>query len=178
MTTTKTPTTVTLNAPERLPSLPAYVQFEPGNGTRFDIYLADLNGSLLVSIINFQSCYIFSHATSPGYVGEKLRLRGSDAAYVSDLINRQLEDPTEPARRELVREINAEVKSQDSDSERERLEALHGKGNVWNTTELNRDFEVRGFMAPFCIVRQRITDRIGSVEFQHSPRFYFNFRAD
>ena len=50
-----------------------------------------------------------------------------------------MSDPTETVRRELVAEINAEPGS------REALEALHGQ--VWNTEELSRDFEVLGFMA-------------------------------
>ena len=48
-------------------------------------------------------------------------------------------DPTEAVRHQLVAEINAEPGS------REALEALHGQ--VWNTEELSRDFEVLGFMA-------------------------------
>ena len=48
----------------------------------------------------------------------------------------------------------------------------------WDTAELSRDFEVIGFMAPFVAVRRRVDGAKGSMEFTHSPRFYFNFVAD
>ena len=75
-------------------------------------------------------------------------------------------DPTEGIRRQLVAEINANPGS------RETLEAKHGQ--VWDTQELTRDFEVLGFMAPFII---RKSDGVkGAMEFQHDPRFYYGFR--
>ncbi len=77
-------------------------------------------------------------------------------------------DITEDARRQSIVEINAEPGS------REALEAVHGQ--VWDSQELVRDFEVLGFQAPFAAVR-RISDGMrGSLNFQHSPRFYFGFR--
>jgi hypothetical protein len=79
-------------------------------------------------------------------------------------------DPTETIRRALVSEINAEPGS------RESLEAKYGK--VWDTQELQEEFEVLGFMAPFCVVRKKKTMKLGSVSFQHSPRFYFDFVED
>ena len=54
-------------------------------------------------------------------------------------------DPTEAIRRQRVAEINAEPGS------REALEAEHGQ--VWDTTELQRDFEVLGFLAPYVVAR-------------------------
>ena len=78
-----------------------------------------------------------------------------------------MSDPTETVRRELVAEINAEPGS------REALEALHGQ--VWNTEELSRDFEVIGFMAPMIAVRRKSDGVKGSLFFQHRPRFYFSF---
>jgi len=86
-----------------------------------------------------------------------------------------MKDETENVRRNLVAETNADVESPNPDAERKRLESNHGVGNVWNTTELSAKFEVIGFMAPFCVVRDRVTGAKGSVQFQHSPRFYFNF---
>jgi hypothetical protein len=78
-----------------------------------------------------------------------------------------MSDPTEAVRRILVNEINSEA------AERKALEAKYGQ--VWNTEELSRDFSVEGFMAPFVVVR-RISDGVkGSMTFQHSPRFYFDF---
>jgi hypothetical protein len=61
----------------------------------------------------------------------------------------KMPDPTEPIRRQRLVEINAQPGS------REALEAQHGQ--VWDTQELGQE---------------------GSLEFQHDPRFYFNFRAD
>ena len=79
-------------------------------------------------------------------------------------------DPTEATRRELVREINTHPQG------RETLETVHGQ--VWDTAELARDFEVIGFAAPF-VVAIRKSDRVtGSLQFQHHPRFYFAFKPD
>jgi hypothetical protein len=58
-------------------------------------------------------------------------------------------------------------------SERARLEAAQGQ--VWNTIELQKDFEVKGFMAPFVVVKRKSDGQKGSLCFQHSPRFYFGF---
>lgn len=60
--------------------------------------------------------------------------------------------------------------------ERKRLEVIHGK--VWNTDELRADFEVTGFMAPMVVVRRKADGVIGSLEFQHQPRFYFGWVED
>jgi hypothetical protein len=80
----------------------------------------------------------------------------------------QMNDPTETIRRERLAEINAEPGS------REALEAEYGQ--VWNTDELRRDFEVIGFMAPLIAVRRRSDGQKGSLEFQHDPRLYFNWQ--
>ena len=49
-------------------------------------------------------------------------------------------------------------------------------GQVWDTTQLQQDFEVLGFQAPYVVVRRRSDGVRGSLEFQHDPRFYFCFR--
>lgn len=77
-------------------------------------------------------------------------------------------DSTEDVRRQMVKEINA------VEGSREFLESSHGQ--VWDTDELQADFEVQGFMAPFIGVRRKSDDAKGSMEFQHAPRFYFNFQ--
>lgn len=82
-----------------------------------------------------------------------------------------MHDPTETYRKALTIELNREP------SERERLEAQFGKGNVWDTQELQEQFSVQGFMAPFCVVTRKADGVVGSVMFQHHPRFYFNFQA-
>ena len=48
----------------------------------------------------------------------------------------------------------------------------------WNTEELSKEFEVIGFLAPFVVVKRKSDGAKGSMEFTHSPRFYFNFVAD
>jgi len=78
-------------------------------------------------------------------------------------------DSTEAVRRQRIAEINAEK------AERASLEARHGK--IWDTGELADEFSVIGFMAPCVVVRRRCDGVKGSLEFQHQPRFYFNFKV-
>ena len=78
-----------------------------------------------------------------------------------------MSDPTEATRRQLVAEINAKPGS------REYLEAKHGR--VWDTGEMQEEFEALGFSAPLIVVRRRSDGVKGSLYFQHSPRFYFGF---
>ncbi len=77
-------------------------------------------------------------------------------------------DPTEAIRRQRIVEINIEPGS------RQSLESQHGQ--VWDTDELGEAFEVIGFMAPFVVVSRKADGEKGSLEFQHEPRFYFNFQ--
>ncbi len=81
-----------------------------------------------------------------------------------------MHDPTESTRRQMMAQINA------VEGSREYLEAQHGE--VWDTSELQEQFEVLAFMAPFVVVRRRCGDAKGSVMFQANPRFYFNYQAD
>ena len=62
--------------------------------------------------------------------------------------------------------------------DRTALEAQYGAENVFDTTQLQAAFEVLSFCAPFCIVRRKSDGARGTLEFQHMPRFYFNFVAD
>ena len=77
-------------------------------------------------------------------------------------------DETETIRRNLVAEINAEPGS------REYLEAQHGQ--VWDTNQLQEQFDVLGFMSPMIAVIRKSDGIKGSLFFQHRPRFYFNFQ--
>jgi len=79
-------------------------------------------------------------------------------------------DVTESTRRVRQAELNAEAAS------RAAIEAQYGQ--VWDTQQLGEDFEVLGFMAPLVVVRRLADQKLGSLEFQHMPRFYFNFVAD
>lgn len=51
------------------------------------------------------------------------------------------------------------------------------QGQIWDTTALQSDFAVIGFSAPFVMVRRKADGVKGTLEFTHSPRVYFNFRA-
>ena len=53
------------------------------------------------------------------------------------------------------------------------LEAEHGQ--VWDTGQLTSEFEVIGISGPFAKVRRLCDGVVGSVMFQHSPRYYFGF---
>lgn len=78
-----------------------------------------------------------------------------------------MEDKTENIRRQMVAEIN------ENPGSRAALMAEHGE--VWDTSELTKDFDVRGFAAPFVIVTRKTDDLQGSLRFQGRPRFYFGF---
>ena len=81
-----------------------------------------------------------------------------------------MSDPTETTRREMVAQLNA------VEGSREYLESKHGE--VWDTSELQEQFEVLGFMAPFVGVRRRSDGVRGSVMFQAAPRYYFGFSPE
>jgi hypothetical protein len=49
---------------------------------------------------------------------------------------------------------------------------------TWDTAEMKAEFEVVGFTAPFVVVRRRADGVRGTLEFTHSPRVYFGWRAD
>lgn len=79
-----------------------------------------------------------------------------------------MNDPTEAVRRVETAIINADPGS------REYLEAKYGE--VWDTTQLQQEFTVLAFMAPYCIVKRGGVK--GTVKFQHDPRLYYSFSAD
>src|SRR4051812_30381996 len=76
----------------------------------------------------------------------------------------------ESLRRARLAEINANPRDRDG------LRSAHGE--VWDTSELKRDFEVLGFAAPYAVVRRRADGVLGSLVFQHQPRYFFSFVAD
>ena len=76
-------------------------------------------------------------------------------------------DPTEQARKEMTAEINA------VEGSREYLEAQHGQ--VWDTSEVQKEFTIHGFGAPLVAATRKSDGVKGSLFFQHRPRFYFNF---
>ena len=79
-------------------------------------------------------------------------------------------DKTEEARRALVDKLNSNPGS------RESLKEAYGE--VWDTSELQRDFTVMAFMAPYVSVVRKSDGVKGLLKFQHMPRFYFFFQPD
>lgn len=77
-------------------------------------------------------------------------------------------NPTENVRRKMVEEINR------NPDERKSLEEKHGK--VWDTKEVQEDFRVISFLAPFVQVIEKLTGKGGTLLFQDSPRYYFSFQ--
>ena len=70
-------------------------------------------------------------------------------------------------RQRLTEDINSEQ------AERVHLENKHGQ--VWSTDQVRAEFEVLSFMAPFVHVRRKADNQLGTLMFQHSPRYYFRF---
>jgi hypothetical protein len=46
---------------------------------------------------------------------------------------------------------------------------------TWTTEQLQADFDVLGFAAPFVVVRRKSDGAKGSLEFVHAPRRYFGW---
>jgi len=85
----------------------------------------------------------------------------------------------EDLRKQATLAINAQVESNDEQLERTRLEDLHkGRGRIWDTQEMSEEYDVESFMTPFVIVRRRADGTRGTLMFQASPRFYFDFREE
>ena len=98
-----------------------------------------------------------------------LRGRPGDEERVLEMLEETtMSDPTEPIRRLMVAQINAE------EARRADLEARYGQ--AWSTAELQRDFEVLGFLAPFVRVVRKADGVEGLMMFQHMPRYYFDFK--
>ena len=75
-------------------------------------------------------------------------------------------DTTEAARRALVPQMPAEL-----------VAATAADEQTWTTLELQRDFIVEGFAAPFVVARRRSDGVKGTLQFTHSPRVYFGWAA-
>jgi hypothetical protein len=86
-----------------------------------------------------------------------------------------MHDETQNARRARIVELNTDL-TENPENRRAWLEAHHGK--VWDSSQLRQDFNVMGFLAPFVVVQEKATGKKGSMEFCHSPRFYFNWQED
>lgn len=70
----------------------------------------------------------------------------------------------------------SDISAESHDEVRRVLEARVGQ--VWNTEELQRDFNVEGFLAPYVVVSRKSDGAVGSLQFTGYPRFYFTWVAD
>lgn len=59
-----------------------------------------------------------------------------------------------------------------------REELLAVVAEVYNREQVEERYEVLGFRAPFAMVRERSTGQMGTMLFQHEPRFYFSYSRD
>lgn len=89
-------------------------------------------------------------------------------------------DETEGYRRNRVAELNSATESNDKQAERKRLAESEYvvDGIVYDTNEMSECFDVLAFAAPLVVVRRRSDGITGTLEFQHMPRFYFNWQVD
>lgn len=61
---------------------------------------------------------------------------------------------------------------------KEVRKCLEGKyGQVWDSYTLARDFEVIQFTPPLVTVRRKADGVMGTVIYQHDPRFYWGFSS-
>jgi hypothetical protein len=81
-----------------------------------------------------------------------------------------IKDYTSEETKELVREATPE-------EVRAKLEEKYGKDNVFSTDEATEKFNFVGFGAPFVAVVRKSDGASGTLEFNHRPRFYFDFRS-
>lgn len=49
-------------------------------------------------------------------------------------------------------------------------------GQLWTTAELQADYDVQGFALGFVVVIRKSDGKRGSLDFTHSPRFYYSFQ--
>lgn len=49
---------------------------------------------------------------------------------------------------------------------------------TWDTKQLQEDFEVKSFVAPFVVVKRKSDGKMGSLQFHHMPRIYYGWVED
>ena len=70
----------------------------------------------------------------------------------------------------MARDINR------AELSKEVLESAHGQ--VWDTQQVQEEFQIHAFLAPFVQVTRRSDGARGALTFQHLPRFYFAFQQE
>lgn len=59
-----------------------------------------------------------------------------------------------------------------------RMSTPQPQAQTWDTAQLTADFEVKGFAMGVVVVKRRADGVVGTLEFTHRPRLYFNFQED
>jgi hypothetical protein len=80
-------------------------------------------------------------------------------------------DPTEATRRAMIAGQQAV-----GPLTREQLAAVHGE--VLSAEEVGKHYQIKSFLAPFVVVERRLDHKLGTLEFQHHPRFYYGWTPD
>lgn len=81
-----------------------------------------------------------------------------------------MNEATEMYRRQKFLSLNRES------ANRAKLQERHGQ--VWDHEQMQKEFSVRGFLAPYVMVTNKETGARGVLEFQNSPRFYFRWTEE
>ncbi len=63
-------------------------------------------------------------------------------------------------------------------TERDLVKYKFEVDEVWNTAEIERDFTVLAFSAPYIRCIRKSDGVHGSMQFTHDPRYYFDFQED
>jgi len=114
-------------------------------------------------VVNCQQCQVFADWIST--------LDDTIArAYLVELSGEMTGDKTEIIRNLERENINSLA------AERGVLTFRYGK--VWDTQELQAEFEVDSFLAPYVLVRRKSDGKRGTLQFQHMPRYYFNWQEN
>jgi hypothetical protein len=101
-------------------------------------------------------------------------MASNDYNRVARLLSEQAADECE--RLNLAAEINARDTAGpelDPVECRKLLEQEHGQ--VWDSFQLARDFDVEAFSPPLVVAVRRCDGVRGTLVFQHEPRFYWAF---
>ena len=61
--------------------------------------------------------------------------------------------------------------------QQKQIDEIRAREKTWTTSELQADFDVVGFLAPFVEVIRKSDGVRGSMMFCASPRFYYDFRG-
>ena len=85
-----------------------------------------------------------------------------------------MRDSTEGLRKLLLEAQRQQIEAAESE---EALEAQLREtyGQLWDTKQLQEDYIVQGFLAPFVVVTRKSDNQRGVLMFTHLPRFYYGF---